>query len=195
MLSAYTTTSTPKNYQREMVLALCQDLGEMINGAGEFVQVYQCPFGDRCRSIKLPVYRRCWMVPKKGFTNPYKHLVNCNGQGEAGLRKLYEDAIVQKNANTTTTGHQQVAPRNKDRKDIRTYFETDKVVVSNQGVVATHGWLKWIVARDRPFSSVENEEDRSFSKFGDTPIEVKTLVQHLHKVVEIVEKAIKAELA
>ena len=54
------------------------------------------------------------------------------------------------------------------------------------------GWIRWIVQRNQPFTAVEDEETRKFSKWD--PITVKTLMKYMNLLLENIFASLKSIL-
>jgi hypothetical protein len=55
-----------------------------------------------------------------------------------------------------------------------------------------HGWIRWIVQQNQPFSVVDNEETRKFSKWE--PICKKSLVKYMNLLLDNVLASLKSIL-
>ena len=55
-----------------------------------------------------------------------------------------------------------------------------------------HGWIRWIVLQNKPFSIVENEETRKFSKWDS--ISKKSLMKYMNLLLENILTSLKSVL-
>lgn len=170
------TSNKVKPSQKEVVLALMlsgtSEVKKSKNRKGELVDSkylkFICP-NENCKQVVS-------VKEKMGFTNPYKHLVGCY-DGEAKLLKLFDDArkrIVLKG-----------------QGDLADYFRTAAGLTQENE--AMHDYIRLIVMKNLPITTVEDEFYRSFSKW---PFEfgVKRVRRVMFALTEIVENKIGDEM-
>lgn len=163
-----------------------EDLGDYQQECPADVEVWQCPFGEKCTKVHLPVWKRMWRrnqaTKSMGFSNLKAHLVTCAG-GEANLMDMYDDVC--------NADEDKIEDADQGHSSIKSFFQNSTV---SRKARDCYGWLKWIVTKNQPITAVEDKEHRSFTKFNKHTMSYKRIVKVMNKVVELVEAAITAEI-
>lgn len=129
-------------------------------------------------------------VDGSGYTNIWNHLVQCAG-GKEMLKKRYDDAVKEAAKHNFELNEQFGTDESTETGPLGGYFA--KTNTHTPKVKALYGWMKYVVRTNQPFSSIEDNDHRAFSKYKEN-FSAETLIGVIHEVVKLVEEVIAKEL-
>ena len=133
--------------------------------------VYKCP-NQFCKEKN----REIWFQKSVGFINPFNHLKTCVAGGKTEqLYKIYEQNKESKRLHISGTFFQPSVDRMTSRE------------------LALNDYLRLIVLKSLPLSTVEDSEFRKFHRFNEK-ISRKVLKDTIFKLVDVVDKKLGEEL-